>query len=395
MTRLLKIESIGLASTALAVAFLLGPLELEAAASVAILLVTALAAFGAGRWRRKNTSASLDDPLTGLGNRQRLTDDLARVESATNLLLLDLEGFRQHNDTFGQPAGDALLGRLGRRLAATVEGRGRAYRLDGDGFALLTPASADLDALAAEAARALTETGDGFTVGCVYGSARIPLEAADAAEALRLAHRRLHVARQASSSSPGRQISDVLLQALRERYPSKHDDLYGVAEIAAAVAERLNIPAEEALQIRQAGELHDVGKIAVPDAILEKPGALDDDEWEYVRQHPIVGERIIAAAPALGAAARLVRSSHERWDGTGYPDGLVGNEIPLGSRIIMICDAFNAMMAARPYRRDISEEMAFEQLRRCAGSQFDPELVRLFFAVHAELRTPEPAALAS
>jgi len=361
---------------------------------VALLLATAAAAYGAGR-RFPERRAALVDPLTSLPNRRQLLSDLDRSDPATSLLLLDLDGFKRYNDTFGHPAGDALLARLGARLAAAVEGRGRAYRLDGDEFGVLAPAGPDLETLALDASDALSEAGDGFSVSCSYGSARVPLEAHDPAETLRLADRQLYAAKQGSIRSPGSQSSAVLLRALRERYPTTSQDVYGVAEIAFAVANRLAVPAEEAIHIRQAGELHDVGKIAIPDAILEKPGTLDDDEWEYVRQHPIVGERIIAAAPALGEVARLVRSSHERWDGTGYPDGLSGDEIPLGSRIIAICDAFNAMMGSRSYRPGISEEMAFEQLRRCAGSQFDPELVRVFFAVHAELRVREPAELAS
>ena len=361
----------------------------------AILLATGAAAYGAGRRPWRTAPAPLIDSLTLLPNRRQLLADLDRVDAASSLLLLDLDGFKRYNDTFGHPAGDALLARLGARLATTVRGRGRAYRLDGDEFGVLAPAPTDLGALAADASAALSETGDGFNVSCSYGSAQLPLEAHDASEMLRLADQQLYAAKQGSSRSPGSQISAVLLQALSERYPTTSQDVYGVAEVAFAVANRLAVPAEEAIHIRQAGELHDVGKIAIPDAILEKPGALDDDEWGYVRQHPIVGERIIAAAQALSQAARLVRSTHERWDGTGYPDGLSGDDIPLGSRIIAICDAFNAMMGARSYRPGISEEMAFEQMRRCAGSQFDPELVRVFFAVHAELRVREPVELAS
>lgn len=358
-----------------------------------VLLASGAVVFSAGRRLGRASDLPLVDPLTGLHNRRRLVADLTRVSTPSTLLLFDLHEFKQYNDTFGHRAGDILLARLGGRLAAAVEGRGRAYRLDGDEFCVLAPASADAEALAADATEALSETGEGFEVSCSFGSAQLPLEARDATEALRLADRRLYAVKQGSHSL-GRQISDVLLQALRERYPAGDDHFYDVAEVASAMAEHLVVPPEEALSIHQAGELHDVGKFAIPDAILDKPGALDPEEWEYVRQHPIVGERIVAAAPALSEAARIVRSSHERWDGTGYPDGLAGEDIPLGSRIIAICDAFNAMMGARAYRRGASEEMALEQLRRCAGSQFDPELVRVFFAVHAALRGHEPAELA-
>ena len=130
-------------------------------------------------------------------------------------------------------------------------------------------------------------------------------------------------------------------------------------------------------------KLHDIGKMAVPDAILSKPGPLDGEEWDYVRQHTLIGERIVAAAPPLAPVARLVRSSHERWDGGGYPDGLRGDEIPLGARVVAVCDAFDAMTTQRPYREPVSEVAAEAELRRCAGTQFDPMVVEAFCRVIA------------
>lgn len=410
MTQLREVRFISLALAAAILSLLLGAALLrlvteDAAAGglleqgnlvlATVLLGLAALAFGAGHQFGRSADAPINDPLTSLGTRSRLLADLDEIGRPAVLLLFDLDGFKDYNDSFGHAAGDALLARLGVRLAACVEGRASAYRLDGDEFGVLTPETLDLEALAAEAVDALSEQGKGFTVGCSYGSAELPLEVGEALEALRLAERRLYAVKQSSSLSPSRQSSDVLLQALSERYPDASAQFYSVAEMAGTVAEHLGVSAEELVNIRLAGDLHDVGKIAIPDAILQKPGELDVSEWEFVRQHPVVGERIIAAAPALSGAARLVRSSHERWDGSGYPDGLAGEDIPLGSRIIAICDAFNAMMASRPYSAGISEEMALEQLRRCAGTQFDPELVRVFFAVHAERRVVEPVRLSA
>ena len=129
-----------------------------------------------------------------------------------------------------------------------------------------------------------------------------------------------------------------------------------------------------------------MGKVAIPEPILSKRGALTDAEWEIVRRHPLIGERILAAAPALGQVARLVRSTHERFDGTGYPDALKGQEIPLGARIIAVCDAFDAMTSERPYARALTTEEARRELLRCAGTQFDPEVVEAFMEVHSEAR---------
>jgi HD-GYP domain-containing protein (c-di-GMP phosphodiesterase class II) len=125
----------------------------------------------------------------------------------------------------------------------------------------------------------------------------------------------------------------------------------------------------------RAAELHDVGKMAVPDEILNKPGPLDRVEMGFIRQHTIVGERILAAAPSLSPVARIVRASHERWDGSGYPDGLKRDQIPLGARIVAACDAYYAMTSDRPYQAAVPESAALAELRRCAGTHFDPAVV--------------------
>ena len=147
----------------------------------------------------------------------------------------------------------------------------------------------------------------------------------------------------------------MLLSAVAERNRDLGAHGRDVAELAAAVATAFSLPLDEVETIRQAAELHDVGKVAVPDAILDKPAALDEREWASIREHTLIGEKIIAAAPDLARVARLVRSSHENYDGTGYPDGLARREIPLGSRIIAVCDAFDAMTTDRPYRDAMDE----------------------------------------
>ena len=153
-----------------------------------------------------------------------------------------------------------------------------------------------------------------------------------------------------------------------------------VAALAEATARELALDAEETERVVHAAELHDLGKVAIPDAVLDKPGRLDEHEWEIVRAHPVTGERIIAAAPALREVATLVRASHERWDGTGYPDALAANAIPLGARIVAVCDAFDAMTEDRPYQATRKTEDALAELRRCAGTQFDPVVVAAFEA---------------
>jgi HD-GYP domain-containing protein (c-di-GMP phosphodiesterase class II) len=151
-----------------------------------------------------------------------------------------------------------------------------------------------------------------------------------------------------------------------------------VADLAVQVGKELGLTDGELEDVRAAAELHDVGKIAIPDAILNKPSWLNDEEWEFMRQHTVIGERIVLSAPSLARAAAFIRSSHERMDGTGYPDGLAGAEIPLGARIIAVCDAYDAMTSDRPYSHALTREASLAELRSHAGSQFDAAVVNVF-----------------
>ncbi len=231
------------------------------------------------------------------------------------------------------------------------------------------------------AAAALSEQGDGFSITCSHGAIVLPVETDEPVEALRIADQRMYANKHAGRTSAGRQSKDVLLRALAERDPGLGTHAETVA-LAAATAEALGLGPDEIEHVRHASELHDVGKVAIPDAILGKPGPLTEEEWAFVRRHPIIGERIILAAPALARVAALVRSSHERWDGAGYPDALPGGAIPLGARIVAVADAYAAMTAGRPYRTARAPEQALDELRRGAGTQFDPAVVEAWCAAY-------------
>jgi diguanylate cyclase (GGDEF)-like protein len=298
------------------------------------------------------------------------------------LVLFDLDGFKLYNDNFGHPAGDSLLARLGRNLDAAVSPFGRAYRLGGDEFCALVAADAVESAgIVAAATGALTDQGRGFIVTASHGMVMLPHEAADASSAMQIADQRLYGNKGSrQSSAVGQQTRDVLMQVLQERQPDLHEHLHEVSELVLAVGSRMSLTAEELDEMARAAELHDVGKMAIPDTILTKPGPLDAEEWEFMKRHTLIGERIVAAAPALAPVARLVRSSHERWDGTGYPDGLAREEIPLGARIVAVCDAYDAIVSDRAYRASRTPAEAMAELERCAGSQFDPAIVEAFAA---------------
>jgi len=350
----------------------------------------------------KSRHEAATDALTGLGNRRKLLLDLERlIPHATArrpllLLIMDLNGFKQYNDTFGHSAGDALLLRLGQSLHDAVADRARCYRMGGDEFCLLAELEEDerAEPLVTRAAAALSEAGESFSVSSASGWSLIPLEATGAVEALRQADRRMYAQKDAERESAGRKSRAVLLKALHDAHPGLSDHVDGVAALAEATARELGMSAQDVELVRATGELHDVGKTAIPESLLEKPGPLDEAEWEFVSRHSLIAERIVAAAPALAPVAKLVRSVHERWDGSGYPDGLAGEAIPLAARVVAVCDAFHAMVSERPYRRAMSAEGALDEMRRCSGSQFDPAVVEAF-AVALKRLADEAAAEAA
>jgi diguanylate cyclase (GGDEF)-like protein len=342
------------------------------------------------------------DELTELRNRRALIGDLDDLlgqapgtASAHLFGLFDLDGFKAYNDSFGHPAGDALLARLGASLTASIGSLGTPYRLGGDEFCVLIPLDGNRSSPLAETCRAaLSERGEGFTVGASAGIVILPSEARTSSEALRLADQRLYLEKAERSTRSEDQTRTLLMRILRDREPALGEHVDGVTRLALELGRQMRLNAEALDVLGRAAELHDIGKIAIPDDVLHKPGPLDDAEWGLMRRHTLIGERLLGSAPALAPVAAVVRSSHERWDGTGYPDGLAGTEISLASRIILVCDAFEAMTAHRPYQPAMPFDAALAELRRCAGSQFDPAVVELFCGLRgddgAEVRGSTP-----
>ena len=308
--------------------------------------------------------------------------------------MFDLDGFKAYNDTFGHLAGDALLTRLGRRLREAVAHTGVAYRLGGDEFCVLASGAASLPTIEA-AVEALAERGGAFAIGNSHGTVTLGDEVRKPEDALRIADQRMYERKNRGGRSAGDQSKAVLVRALSESRPELASHGIDVSRMAELVARQLEVAEDELDPIRYAAELHDIGKVGIPEAILAKPGELDPEEWAFMRQHTIIGERIVAGAPALAQVGRLVRSSHERWDGAGYPDELGGEEIPIGSRIIAVCDAFDAMLSDRPYQSGRSANAALAELRRCTGTQFDPAVVEAFCAGNGRRARPSAGRVAS
>jgi len=321
---------------------------------------------------------SLNDRVTGLRNRQSLEADLAAAATAPGegwvLVLLELEGLEAHNDRRGYAAGDAILRDLAQQLVEAVAPLGGiAYRVAASRLAILVPAGERrLGEIVLAASGSLRVEGEDLpALGRSYGEVAIPSEAGGAEAALQLASRRLAAQRQRQHRSARRQAHAVLMAAFAARHPEMRDDLRLAAYRAISLARRLSLEREEIDDVALAAELQAIGLLAGPAA-----------------SQAVEGERIVAAAPGLASVATLVRAGGERFDGSGTPDGLAAEEIPLGARIIAVAVAFATLTSPRPERSAHSSAEAVAELRRHAGSQFDPGVVEALASDLAEETVP-------
>jgi hypothetical protein len=300
-----------------------------------------------------------------------------------------LDGFKDYNDAYGDACGDALLAWLARKLAGAVGEHAIPYRMRGGTFALLAQGPENFTAPLRDAAvAALHEIGEGFHISCGVGAATVPTEATAPGPAFELALRRAHSHR-SEKPKPGLRAPANPTEALRLVRPR-----YDMAALARRIARRLNVPPTDVEQLEAAVHLCDVGTLAVPREIMGRAGKLPEHEWRFILLHTLVGERLLAASLGMEPVAGLVRASHERWDGTGYPDGLAGEQIPLGSRIVFVCSAFHDMTSERPHQPALEPAEALAELERGAGTQFDPNVVEAF-RQELEGTTPAPTHLSA
>jgi HD-GYP domain-containing protein (c-di-GMP phosphodiesterase class II) len=340
------------------------------------------------------------DPVTGLANRGQLVLDVSRAIAAQGsdravLLVFDVDDLQAYTDRFGYAASDDLICRCAATLVhAAAPLGGEAYRIDNSRFALLVPSGQRrMGEIVLAATASLNEDGREVPIGRCYGEISVPDEAGDAEVAIQIAGQRLSSHAQSQQRSARRQAHAVLIAVLAARRPELRDHLRIVAFRAISLGRRLGLNRDELDDVALAAELQDVGLLSVPESILEKESPLTEEEAALIRGRPIAGEKIIGAAPGLAPVAALVRSSSEHYDGSGFPDGLSAEAIPVGARIIAVAVAFAAMTAPRPYRGAGSAEDALAELRRCAGAQFDPRVVEALAAdLSEEIAPPAPAA---
>jgi diguanylate cyclase (GGDEF)-like protein/putative nucleotidyltransferase with HDIG domain len=349
------------------------------------------------------------DPLTGLGNyrhfQERLELELAAAEQSQTrltLCLVDIDDFKRINDRFGHPAGDRILTRVAELLR---QGGEAAFRLGGDEFAVLLPGvdePAALTAVKSIASRiGSLKDEEVDQVLASSGVATFPMQGASRDELVRLADRALYWAKEHGKNQVRLYRPDVVDLALlkrlgvgsdlaaryraaaslakavdaRDEYTGSHSTR--VSEIAARIASRLGLDEEQTELIRLATSLHDLGKLSIPEEILRKPDTVSDTERLVLERHPRIGYQMLESL-GVDPIADWVLHHHERWDGTGYPDRLAGEQIPLGARIIFVADAYDAMTSDRVYRRRLTDDEARSELVRCAGTQFDPTIVAAF-----------------
>jgi diguanylate cyclase (GGDEF)-like protein/putative nucleotidyltransferase with HDIG domain len=350
------------------------------------------------------------DELTGLFNRrhfeERLKEEVSRHSRyghVFSIIMLDLDNFKTYNDVYGHPAGDILLGQVGKIIKSSLRNVDQAFRYGGDEFVAIMPETSKEDAyVVAERVREQIATEMekmSITVTCSIGLASYPEDGVLSGELIVGADTALYYAKWTGgnrsylySNSSSELVGDggiygkrnglsavyALVSVVEARDPYVYGHSRKVNTYAVALAEAIGLSPDEVSKVSTAALLHDIGKIGIPDKVLNKKGKLDEENWQAVKAHAKLGANIASNIPNLVPCVSSILYHHERWDGGGYPEGLKGEEIPIGARILAIADTFEAMTAARPYRPAFPRAEVIKELRKDAGSKFDPKLVEVF-----------------
>jgi diguanylate cyclase (GGDEF)-like protein/putative nucleotidyltransferase with HDIG domain len=358
----------------------------------------------------KARELSLTDELTGLYSRRYfyivLHNEMHRAQRygpSSSMVMLDIDGFRDYNDKFGHTAGDGALKALAQTLIAELRQTDMSFRFGGDEFVIILPATTAeiareiVDRIKihwAQVSRAQYGTQES-ALGLSAGIVQFPRDADTADGLVLLAETTLREARGEgggksmlasemelvhSSFQDTASVDQIYALAAtvdaRDPYASGHWER--VTATADLIGRAIGLSADDLNTLHAAALLHDIGKVSIPDQIITKADKPTDSEWEIIKKHSVEGARIVGNIGELSKLAPIIRHHHESYDGTGYPDGLKGEDIPIGARIVHLADAYDTMTTFRPYRNTISYKEACSELKQCAGSQFDPEIVEAF-----------------
>lgn len=328
---------------------------------------------------------SYNDQLTGLYNRRFFEEELKRSNNSENLpftiVMADVNGLKLINDSFGHAVGDELLKKVSSVMLHGCGDNGIIARVGGDEFVILLPRTNALET--EEILKHISELASKEEVASIklsisFGFATKHHDEEDIFQILKKAEDFMYKKKLFESPSMRGKTIAAIINTLHEKNKREEQHSHRVSEYCNSLGKAMNLSDGEIQELKTVGLLHDIGKVAIPENILNKQDKLTNEEWEELKRHPEIGYRILSSVNDMSEIAEYVLAHHERWNGTGYPKGLKGEQIPLKSRIIAVADAFDAMISVRPYKNVLSREAAVKELIDNAGIQFDPELVRIF-----------------
>lgn len=335
--------------------------------------------------QKKIEFLSYNDQLTGLYNRRFFEEEIERLNNKENLpltiVMADVNGLKLINDSFGHAAGDELLKKVSAVMLNACADKGIISRVGGDEFVILLPKTNELEAgkiLKRISKLASKEKVESINLSISFGFDTKHYDDENVFEVLKKAENFMYKKKLFESPSMRGKTIGAIINTLHEKNKREEQHSHRVSEYCNLLGKAMNLPDGEIQELKTVGLLHDIGKVAIDENILNKPGKLTDEEWKEIKRHPEIGYRILSSVNDMAEMSEYVLAHHERWDGKGYPKGLKGEQIPLKSRIIAIADAFDAMISERSYRSALSKEIAVEELIKNAGIQFDPELVKIF-----------------